>query len=206
MKLGLYGGTFSPPHNGHRRIAEAFLRAAELDLLLIMPASVPPHKESGNSISTEARYDMARLAFADLSGAVVSRLELDRTGKSYTYDTLMSLCEIYGLDPEREKLALLCGTDMFLKLDAWYRSADILRMTEIYYAPRGEAGEAERLFEKAKFYEEAYGASVHELKLTPYKLSSSELRAALALGEDVSEHIAPSVYDYIERAGLYRGK
>lgn len=206
MKLGLYGGTFSPPHNGHRLIADAFVRQCGLDLLLIMPASVPPHKRVNDNDDPEKRLEMARLAFSDCENAVVSRLELDRTGKSYTFDTLTALYSIYGLDPDEDRISLLCGTDMFLSLDTWYRADGILRIADIVYAPRGEDGEVEMLAEKAEYYAEKHGTRVRKLDIAPYPVSSSEIRDIIASGDDPARHISPKVYDYIRKAGLYGAK
>lgn len=206
MKIGLYGGTFSPPHNGHRLIADAFVRQCGLDLLLIMPASVPPHKRVNADDAPEKRLEMAKLAFSDCERAVVSRLELDRVGKSYTFDTISALYSIYELDPSENKISLLCGTDMFLSLDTWYRADELLRIADIVYAPRGELGEAENLAEKARFYSEFYGTSVRELKLEPYPISSSEIRLMIENGADPTPHISGDVYEYIRKAGLYGAK
>ncbi len=203
MKIGLYGGTFSPPHNGHRMIAEEFVRQCELDLLLIMPASVPPHKAIKSDDDPEMRLEMARLAFSDVQNAVVSRLELDRVGKSYTFDTLTALNALYGLDPSENRISMLCGTDMFLTLDKWYRGEEIFGLADIVYAPRGDAGESEKLAEKAGFYESAYGAHVKKLDIVPYPISSSEIREMLTSEKDVREHISENVLALIRKKGLY---
>ncbi len=200
MRIGLYGGTFSPPHNGHRMIAKEFVRQCGLDLLLIMPASVPPHKAVGEGDDPTARLEMARLAFSDVPKTVVSRLELDRVGKSYTYDTLTALYGIYGTE---SRITLLTGTDMFLTLDGWYRGDEILCMADVAYAPRGEEGETEKLAERAKFYETTYGTGVTRLDVEPYRVSSSEVRELLADGGDASEHIPEKVMKYIVKNGLY---
>lgn len=203
LKLGLYGGTFSPPHIGHKRIAEAFTAQCGLDLLLIMPANIPPHKRISADDDPQKRLDMASLAFADVKGAVVSRLELDRVGPSYTVDTLTMLYELYGMTPDEGKIKLLCGADMFLSLDTWYRAEEIFRIADIVYAPRGIDGDDEKLGERAKFYAERYGAVASPLNIEPFMISSSDIRAMIGNGDDVSDYIDPSVRDYIEKAGLY---
>ncbi len=202
MKIGLYGGTFSPPHNGHIRIAEAFVQQCELDLLIVMPTAVPPHKAIGNN-DPEKRLKMTQIAFEGCKNTVVSRLELDRGGASYTYDTLTSLYELYGIDPYSEKINFLCGTDMFLSLDSWNRAEDILRMAKIVCAPRGEVGEIEKIEEKSKLYSKLYGTETTLLSIEPYPISSSKIRHMLANGEAPTKHILPSVYDYITKENLY---
>ena len=80
-RIGIYGGTFNPPHTGHVGAALAFLKAVELDELLIMPAFLPPHKDYVDVVSTEDRLKMAALAFAEIEKATVSDLEIKRGGK-----------------------------------------------------------------------------------------------------------------------------
>ncbi len=206
LNLGLYGGTFSPPHIGHKRIAEAFMAQFGLDLLLIMPANIPPHKRVSADDDPQKRLDMASLAFADVNGAVVSRLELDRVGPSYTVDTLLALYELYGMTPDEGKIRLLCGADMFLSLDTWYHAEEIFRISDIVYAPRGIAADDEKLSLRAKFYAERYGAEASPLRIEPFMISSSDIRTMIADGGDVSDYVDPSVRDYIEKAGLYAKK
>ena len=92
MRIGIYGGTFNPPHTGHRKAAQEAIRALELDKLLIIPTAEPPHKAlPGASAAAEQRLELARLCFGDVAGAEVSDLELRRGGKSYTVDTVAEL-------------------------------------------------------------------------------------------------------------------
>lgn len=203
MKIGLYGGTFSPPHNGHKRIAEAFVEQCGLDILIVMPASVPPHKAIIGADDPEKRLQMAKIAFADCKNTVVSRLELDRSGPSYTFDTVVALKELYGSAVENEKISLLCGTDMFLSLDTWYRADELLRAVDVACAPRGELGETEKLIEKGKYFSEKYGTNVKLLSVSPYPISSSVIRGMIAEGKAPTVHISPEVYDYIRKEGLY---
>ena len=131
MKIGIYGGTFNPPHLGHLAAARTALDALKLDKLILMPAAVPPHKVlPENSPAQEHRLAMVeRMADAmERPGAVeVSTLELEREGKSYTSDTLEAIHRQY---PEAE-LWLLMGTDMFLTLQAWHDPQRILSLAGI---------------------------------------------------------------------------
>ena len=131
MKIGIYGGTFNPPHLGHLAAARAAIGALGLDRLFIVPASIPPHKElPGDTPGPEHRLAMAeKMADALLMPQVVqlSQMELNRKGKSYTAHTLAALREEY---PEAE-LWLLMGTDMFLTLHRWYEPERILNLAGI---------------------------------------------------------------------------
>lgn len=205
MKIGLYGGTFSPPHIGHYRVAEAFLSQFCPDLLLIMPAYVPPHKATSPYDDPEHRYNMARIAFGPLcreGKAVVSALELDRGGVSYTADTLRELYGIYGLEGEHA-VYLITGTDMFLSLDRWREPETIFSLSHVVYASR-EEGDGGECADVRAYYERKYGAVIDKLELEPYEMSSTEVRAAIMRGELESGVISPAVLDYIKKAGLYR--
>lgn len=207
-KTGLYGGTFSPPHIGHKRIAEAFVRQFSLDELYIMPASVPPHKRISSDDDPEKRFEMARLAFGDVNAAHVSRIELERNGASYTVDTLHAIYAEKGIDMDKlvdERIMLLCGTDMFLTLESWHSAEEIFRIADVVYAPRGE-NEVPVLNEKAEVYARKYGARSYELKVEPFPISSSEIRDMIACGDDARGYITDEVYEYITKAGLYENK
>ena len=129
MKIGIYGGTFDPIHRGHITAAQAAAQQLGLDLLLLIPASIPPHKALPEGGADAAqRLEMATLATAELScPAQVLDVEVRRQGKSYTADTLRTLRQQY---PEDE-LWLLMGTDMFLSLQDWREPQEILRLVRV---------------------------------------------------------------------------
>ena len=122
MKIGIYGGTFNPPHLGHLTAAAAVIATLKLDKLLLIPASIPPHKDlPAGSATAEQRLEMTRMAGEQLGlGSKVETLDMEvrRAGKSFTSDTL---AELKAQFPEDE-LWLLMGTDMLLSFDSWTRS------------------------------------------------------------------------------------
>ena len=129
MNIGIYGGTFDPPHTGHVTAARAAMEVLRLDKLVLVPDAQPPHKalpEGG--AAPRQRYDMAVLATAALGKrAEVSDMELRRSGVSYTADTLAALREQYPDDT----LYLLMGSDMFLSLHNWRRPEAVMAMAHI---------------------------------------------------------------------------
>ena len=131
MKIGIYGGTFNPPHLGHLTAARAVFELLNLDQLLLVPAGMPPHKElPAGSPTPEQRLEMTRLAGEQLGlGNRVRTLDIEvyRQGKSFTADTL---AQLKAQHPEDE-LWLLMGTDMFLTLQAWHEPEKILSLAGI---------------------------------------------------------------------------
>ena len=194
-KLGIYGGTFSPPHNGHLNAAENFIDQVGLDKLLIIPASIPPHKELPD-VSAEMRYEMANLAFESLDRTEVSDFELRSPGKSYTVNTL----EHFKGDDV--KLYMLCGTDMFVTLDSWYRSDRICELAVIVLAER-EKGRQREIYNAKRRLRRKFNADIMVLKGEPVEISSTDIRKLTAGKADISEFVPDKVAEYIARHGLY---
>ena len=140
-KIGIYGGTFSPPHIGHIGAAKSFGREVELDEILIMPDFLPPHKQFDFEATENDRLEMCRRAFCGIDKVTVSDLEIKRGGTSYTSVTLEELSA-----PNRE-LYFLCGTDMFLTLDKWRRPEVIFKLATICCIRRESSLENDLLIE-----------------------------------------------------------
>lgn len=198
-KVGLYGGTFSPPHAGHVNAAENFVRAIGLDKLIIMPAGIPPHKAVDHPVSGKARLEMCRLAFGEIDEAEVSDFEISKDGLSYTVDTLRYLYPAYG------KIYLLCGDDMLLTLDRWRESSEIFRMAHIVCMRRYDTDGAQ-LREKAEEYERRFDATISFIDASPLPVSSTDVREMLKSGDsDAGKYLNKSVLEYIKKKGLYSG-
>ncbi len=198
MRIGIYGGTFSPPHNGHIAAAKAFMEQMWLDILYIIPAALPPHKEMECPVSAEHRLQMCKAAFGDMEGVYVSDMEIRRGGRSYTVDTLREL------SGEDRRLFLFCGTDMMLTLDEWREPEEIFRLCYPVYMRREEDASLDRrITEKNAKYQEKYGKVVRRIVGKPVVISSGEIRAALAAGRSVSEFLPPAVEKYMRDNHLY---
>lgn len=204
MKIGVYGGTFNPPHLGHLTAARAVFDLLKLDKLLLVPAGLPPHKAlPAGSPTAERRLEMTRLAAEQLGlgdRVQVLDLELRRQGKSYTADTLSQIRELY---PEAE-LWLLMGTDMFLTLQTWHEPEAIFAQAGIAAFGRTEE-DTEELFsvQREYLYRTYPDARIFTLTIPGVvDISSTELREQLSADRGANL-LAPAVYGYILREGLY---
>lgn len=197
MKIGIYGGTFDPPHLGHMDSARAAVEALGLDQLLFLPARRPPHKDlAPNSAGPEQRLAMVRL-MADGLGpkARVCDLEYRREGKSYTADTLRQLREQY---PEDE-LWLLMGSDMFLSLQSWHEPEVLLSLAGAAAFARTEESRGGMLEAQAETLRKTYHAKVCIVELPAIRdVSSTEIREGKRW-----DALYPPVLGYILMNRLY---
>lgn len=198
IRIGIYGGTFSPPHNGHIAAAKAFMEQMWLDFLYVIPTATPPHKEMDVSVDAAHRLEMCRLAFSNVEGVYVSDVEMRRGGRSYTVDTLREL------SGEDRRLFLLCGTDMMLTLDQWREPEEIFKLSYPVYIRREKDVLLDKMIvQKIADYNEKYGKVVRRIVTEPIELSSNLVRKRLKNGEDVSGLIPASVEKYIRDNHLY---
>lgn len=197
-RIGIYGGTFSPPHIGHVAAAKAFLEALPLDSLLIIPTLIPPHKKVAYRDDPQARLEMCRLAFGDLKNTEVSELEILRGGKSYTSDTLRVLS---GDDRE---LFLLCGTDMILTLDEWHEPNTIFSLsTPVCIRRENDKVTGKDLSEAIERYKNEYGVTVPMIDAPAIEVSSSEIRERISTGLTTDGLVPEKVGNYIKEHRLY---
>ena len=198
MKIGIYGGTYNPPHTGHLQAAKEAVRLLELDKLLLIPDRIAPHKEiPAGSPAPEQRLEMLRIAAAECPEMEVSDIELRREGPSYSYLTVEALREQY---PDAE-LILLMGTDMFLSFHTWREPERILKHAALGVFYRGEKGEKEKILAK-KQEMEANGAKVELVENQILPISSTQLRRMIAF-RCADPYLPGGVGDYIREKGLY---
>lgn len=201
MKIAIYGGSFNPPHLGHVEAARSVARELSPELFFIIPDREPPHKElAADSPTAEQRLELCRLAFAGIPGVTVSDRELLREGKSYTYDTVLSLREEYPDD----ELFLVVGTDMLLSFEEWYHFRYLLENCTLAVLARAE-DDGELLREKAEQLRADFGASVVRVPHEPVEVSSELIRERLPLraGEN---YLSEAVYAKIIRERYYGAK
>ena len=197
-KIGIYGGTFNPPHTGHLQAAKQAVEVLDLDQLLMIPDRIAPHKDiPAGSPTPEQRLEMLRIALAGEEKILPSDIELRREGVSYTYLTLEALREIYPGD----ELILLMGTDMFLSFDSWKEPEKICSLATLGVFYRGEKGEKEKILAQKEALE-AKGAKVRLVENEIINISSTQLRRLLAF-HAADEFLPAGVGEYIRANGLY---
>lgn len=197
MNIGLYGGTFSPVHNGHVRAAKLFLEKYGFDKLIIMPAGIPPHKASPTDVKAKDRLEMCRLAFERISPVVeVSDFEINKAGKSYTVETVEYLMS------QNHGVTVLCGEDMILCLDTWHRAAELMKMCRFAAMVRCD-GSREKVIKKIEELKRDYGADIDLIDADPLEISSTEIRGAMEDGKLLSHLVPESVAEYIKKNRLY---
>lgn len=198
-RLGCLGGSFDPFHLGHRRLAEVAIAEAGLDEVWILPARRSPHKLERPPAPAEVRWMTAVLGTLDDPRLRVARLELDRSGPSYTVDTVRELQGILGSQTE---LFWLIGADHLPLLKTWRRAEELLDACRFLVVPRdGLEGDA---LDKAIARElGSHAPRVQALHMEPLAVSSTVLRERLAAGEDVEDMVPRLTALYLRRYNPY---
>ena len=197
-RIGIYGGTFNPPHIGHLQAAKQAITSLKLDRLLLIPDRIAPHKEiPSGSPTPQQRMDMLRIAAKNSPGLEVSDIELRREGVSYTYLTVGELKKQY---PDSQ-LVLLMGTDMFLSFHTWKNPEKILENASLGVFCRGEKGE-QAAIEARKAEMEAEGACVELVNNDVIHISSTQMRRLLAF-RCAGAFLPEGVLEYIRENKLY---
>jgi nicotinate-nucleotide adenylyltransferase len=212
--IGIFGGTFDPTHLGHLRAAEEVREAEALDEVRFVPAALPPHKEAAALVTAAHRLRMVELAIAGVPGFRVSSLELERTGLSYSVDTLRAVRTEVG---DRVRVVFVLGHDAFRDFHTWKEHAAIFGLCDVVVvtrppAPATLAHEEIPLAAREAFcYESSSGVfrhrSGHVLKLqriTALDISAASIRARVAAGRSIRFLVPSSVAGYIAEHGLYR--
>lgn len=192
-RLGVFGGTFDPPHVGHLALAECAREELALDRVLFVPAGTPPHKRTARTPAA-TRLAMTRLAVRGHRGFAVSDLEVRRAGPSYTADTLRALAAKWP----RTRLVLLVGADMFGTLGRWREPRAIAALAEIAVAVRPGSRRP-----RAGAWARG-GRGVRWLRNVPLDVASRGVRARARAGRSLRFLVPDAVASYVARHRLYR--
>lgn len=197
-RIGIYGGTFNPPHIGHIYAMQYAISVLELDLLYVIPACISPHKDlPTGSASPAQRLEMLRLATSGIEKVKISDIELQRGGVSYTYETV---AQVKAQNPEDE-LVFLMGTDMFLSFDSWRFPEKIIEKASLGVLYRGDKDEQEKIAAQKVCLEQS-GAKIYLVANPVTQISSTDLRRMLVFR--CAEPFLPAgVGAYIKENHLY---
>jgi nicotinate-nucleotide adenylyltransferase len=185
VKLGVFGGTFDPPHIGHLIAAQDAKSALGLDRVIFVPAAVPPHKRDDTVSAPGTRLAMVQAAIAGADGFEVDDLELRRGGPSWTVDTLR---ELAARLPGSE-LFLLIGSDQYAEFESW-REPDVIRQLAKVAVLTRENGAGQ-------------AAGVHTVRVTRIDVSSTDIRRRMAEGQPIRFLVPAAVEALIRLHGLY---
>lgn len=200
MRIGIFGGTFNPPHLGHKNLAMQIKDIAKLDRIIIIPSYVPPHKQTTQLASGKHRVKMCELMFSeDIFN--VSDIEICRGGKSYTIDTIATLKKEYPGD----ELFLIIGSDMLLSFHEWKQYKDIISLVTLCVASRSDEISKDVLSSYAidtLALSEAKGEIIIA-DIEPMEVSSTAVRELIKYGLDNCELTSREVFDYARMNLLY---
>ena len=190
-RIGIYGGTFNPLHNGHIALAKAFLAQAGLDEVWFVVSPQNPLKQQADLLGDEERLTMARAAVKNESGIVACDYEMHLPRPSYTWNTLQALSSDY---PDRE-FVLMIGGDNWASFDQWYRHEDILKSYRVVVYPRRETMEAA--------LSGIDGRQVSLVEAELIDISSTDIRRRIREGRSIRQLVPRAVADIIKRNGYY---
>lgn len=185
-KVGIFGGTFNPPHNGHLLMANEVLQSLQLAEIWFMPNQIPPHKQHRDIISAEHRFNMLQLAVNGNDAFRVESIELERSGPSFTYDTICLLKERH---PDIQ-FYFIIGADMIEYLPKWYKIDLLQNLVQFVGVKRPN-------------YKTTTQYNVLEVDVPQFDVSSSFIRRRLKEGKNIRYLLPDSVIQYIKEHRLY---
>ncbi len=193
MKLGVFGGTFNPIHNGHILNARYIKNRYSLDTVLFVPSKHPVHKKLEGNISPTDRFEMIRLAVNREPGFDVSNIEIERSEKSFTIITIRQLLDIYS----GAEIFLLIGEDAFNEIDTWKDFGELIKLVAFIVMKRNSAFK----------YKKGILKKVNNVIFADnrvIKISSSDIREKIRAGLPVNNLLPQDVENYIRERGLYK--
>jgi nicotinate-nucleotide adenylyltransferase len=220
MRIGLFGGTFNPIHNGHLWAASKVKDGFNLDRVYLIPAAVPPHKTAGTLADADDRLQMINSAIAGLSGISVADVELRRPGPSYTIDTVRHFKKEL---PNDSRIFLMVGLDAFLEIDTWKSYRELLGQIAVIVMARPvetcpDTHQSRKVFEdylkttlsenyKLSAAGDSYTArGKHPIYFCDVKaldISSTLIREKVKAMQPIESWVPPQVAEYIQLKGLY---
>jgi len=194
-RLGIFGGSFNPPHLGHLLIASDICNFLSLDRVLFVPASRPPHKTIDDGTAAEARLEMTRLATAGDPRFAVSSIEIDED-LVYALDTVTAIRRQY----EGHRLSFIMGSDSLLQFDTWHQPSAILSLCRLAVALR-PGDDPHEVDEVARGL--GRGSAI-VFKTAMIDISSHEIRNRVRRGDPIRYLVPPAVEEFVAARRLYK--
>ncbi|CAG37316.1 related to nicotinate-nucleotide adenylyltransferase [Desulfotalea psychrophila LSv54] len=209
-KIGLFGGTFNPLHNGHLQLAEFAAAQCQLDQVVFLPAASPPHKKGDEIVPFSHRAEMIRLACSRNKRFSCNTIEQDLARPSYTVDTLQAL-KTSPLYKSEAQFFFLIGVDAFIELKTWKAYRDLLSEINFILCPRKLFSRTQTVLFLTELgfvqtplgWEHSSYLTLYELEGAPDQVSSTEVRRTFEKSGDLYQKLPPTVADYIMKHGLY---
>lgn len=192
LLTAIFGGTFNPFHNGHYEMLKALNENDKIGKILIMPDRIPPHKSADELVSDADRIKMCEIVAADFAKAQVCDIEFKREGKSYTYDTVNLLKELYP----NENFAFVCGGDMLVYFDKWYKADELMKMLPFIVFSRTSTDNDEFNSCIKRFSEKGMQIILMDNEIP--NISSTDFRKT-----PLKEFVPQKVFEFIKGRGLY---
>lgn len=198
-RIAIYGGSFNPIHVAHIELVKRFICEAELDYVYLIPTNITPLKDNSSVIKASHRLNMCRIAAFNCENILVSDIEIQRKGMSYTSDTIA----YFKLKNPTDDLYLIMGADMFLTLDKWHNAEYIFKNAAILTVPRDDVT-YEMLYDRYRTYIDKYSCRAIISKTPIMDISSTGIREKIKSGADVADCLDSGVLSYIIENNLYR--
>ncbi|RZB30276.1 MAG: nicotinate-nucleotide adenylyltransferase [Desulfobacteraceae bacterium Eth-SRB1] len=224
MRIGLFGGTFNPVHNGHLKAVYEVQKRFALDKSYIIPSAIPPHKKQDGVVDAKDRIEMIRLAVLNspdiMESVVISDVELKRSGPSYTIDTVLHFKSIL---PEDSRIYFILGLDAFLEIDTWKSYMDLFLLTSFIVITRFPAKQNDisimrkslenylqnrislnyKYSDSESCYVNNERKPVFFFDVNPLNISSTRIRRLISQGRSIRLFVPEKVDDLIKTKGLY---
>lgn len=195
-RIGLFGGTFDPVHNGHIAIAKEAFKKLALDEIILIPCGDPPHKTKKDISDKAHRLAMTEMAFSSLGGFSVSDYEIKKQTPCYSVDMLKHFKKLYPDD----ELFFIIGADSFHDIPTWWHYRELLSLCTIIVVSRPDIDKSE-LF--SRFAGDEAPPRVFYLGNVAYDVSSTQIRAMVYRRQDISKLVPDKVVQYIKKNELY---
>lgn len=204
MRIGIFGGSFDPVHQGHLVVAECCREQARLDRVIFVPTAIQPFKQSRQPVAGQHRAEMLALAVGGNPAFEVSTVELDRGGVSYTVDTLAALRATHGTD----ELFLMLGPDALASLPDWREPARILDLAGVIAVERDGLDDISSAVQESRLAtllgrERAQQLTANRVRVPALAIRSSDLRALVKAGRSIRYRTPRAVERFIATHGLY---